>query len=98
MHMSPLGQSGHVQCNGMSALCQSRHLAPQQNNPLFDHRIGAGQERSRNFDAQRLGRLHVDDEFEFGRQLDRHIGRLLTFENAADINAAWRNRSVKLDP
>jgi hypothetical protein len=31
----------------MSALCQSRHLASQQNNSLFDHLVGAGKQRRR---------------------------------------------------
>jgi hypothetical protein len=52
---------------------------------LFDHLVGAREQRRRNFDAQRLRRLQVDDQFEFGRLLNRQISRLGTFENAVDV-------------
>src|ERR1017187_2583548 len=36
-------QVGHC---GMSKTCQSRHFAPQQNRPLLDHLVGAGEHGS----------------------------------------------------
>ncbi|MGB7615808.1 MAG: hypothetical protein WBM06_02480 [Pseudolabrys sp.] len=33
---------------------------------LFDHLVGLSEERGRNFDPERFGRLQVDDELEFG--------------------------------
>ena len=42
----------------------------------FDHLVGAGEQRRRNGDAERPGRLQVDDELEFGRLLDRQVLRL----------------------
>jgi hypothetical protein len=41
---------------------------------LFD--VGAGEHRPGNGKTERLGALQVDDKLEFGRLLDRNIGRL----------------------
>jgi hypothetical protein len=41
---------------------------------LFDHLVGAKQERFGNCETERLGCLQVDDEFEFGWLLDRNVG------------------------
>ena len=40
--------------------------------------VGGGQQRFRNGEAERLGGLEVDDEFEFRRLLDRQVGGFLT--------------------
>src|SRR6516225_1039226 len=53
----------------------------------FDHLVSAGEQRCGNFDAERLSRLQVDDEFESSRQLDRHLGWFLAVEDAADVDA-----------
>ena len=44
---------------------------------LFDHLVGAADQRQRNGEAERLGSLQVDDKLDFGGLLDRQIGRLL---------------------
>jgi len=43
---------------------------------LLNHLVGAREQRRRNGDAERPGRLQVDDELEFGRLLDRQVLRL----------------------
>jgi hypothetical protein len=54
---------------------------------LFDHLVGAGDERRRHVETDRLGCLQVDDELELHCPQNRQVGRLLAFENAAGVNA-----------
>jgi hypothetical protein len=46
---------------------------------LFDHLVRAGEQRWRQIEAERLRRTGIDNQLEFGRLLNRQIGRLLTF-------------------
>jgi len=42
----------------------------------FDHLVGAGEQRRRHFEADRVRHDQVNDEVELGRLLDRKIGGL----------------------
>src|SRR5690348_13526390 len=53
----------------------------------FDNLVGANKQRRRYGEAERLCSLHIDDEFELGRLLDRQIGRLGASENFIDVVA-----------
>src|SRR6266404_6836108 len=61
----------------------SRRREPTSFNQLFR----SGEQRRRNFEAQRLGSLEVDHQLEFGRLHDREVGGLLTFEDPTGVDA-----------
>src|SRR5262249_46029802 len=50
----------------------------------FDHLVGAGEQRGRDGEANRLGGRQVDDKFELGRLLHGDIGRLRPAQNLID--------------
>jgi hypothetical protein len=52
----------------MSVRCQNR-----KSPTLFDHLVGAAEQRRGDIDAECLGSLQVDRQFELGRKLDWQI-------------------------
>ena len=66
------------------AMCQKLPCGAA-NTSLFDHLVGAGEQRRRHFQAKRLGGLEIDGQFVFGGHLHRQVGRLLAPENAVDV-------------
>jgi hypothetical protein len=59
--------------------------APQKTAPLFDHLVGAGEERRRHGEAKLLRSLEIDHQLVFGRRLHRQVGWLLTLEDAVNV-------------
>ena len=59
----------------------------QQTAQLFDYLVGAGDERRRHVQAERLCCLHVDHQFVLRRYLHWKVSRLLALENAIGL---WR--------
>jgi hypothetical protein len=51
---------------------------------LFNHLVGCSEERLRHSEAEYLGGRQIDDEVEFGRLLDRNVGRFGTAQNFVD--------------
>src|SRR6266702_8720381 len=54
---------------------------------LFDHLVNTSAQGPRHFEAERLQRLEIDDQLEFGRPHDRQIGGFLALENPASVDA-----------
>src|SRR3984893_12375366 len=54
---------------------------------LLDHLVGAGEDRWRDGQAERLGGLEIDHQLECGRLLDRQIGGLGALEDSSGVNA-----------
>src|SRR5215813_8309108 len=50
----------------------------------FDHLVGAGEQRRRNGEVERLRSSYVDARDELRRKLNRQVGGLAAFENSID--------------
>src|SRR4051812_24893925 len=61
----------------------------------FDDLVGAGEERLRHGEAERLRGLEVDYQLEFGRLLDRQIGRPLGVEDLSYVAAELVKRAAE---
>src|ERR1700730_1592810 len=77
---------------GTSRSCQLRTPALQQQrwtgcNDLLDNLVGAGEQRRRHVDAERLGGYKIDDHFESRRLHHWKVGGLLALNDAAGIEA-----------
>src|SRR5271165_3289081 len=66
---------------------KGRESRPDAAFASFDDLVGAGEDRLRHGQAERLGGLQIDDQLEGGRLLDRQIGGLGALENLSGINA-----------
>ena len=64
-------------------------------NDLLDHLVGAGEQRRRHFQANRLRHDQVNDEVELGRLLDRKLGGLRPPQNLVDQVAGAPLKSMK---
>src|SRR5262244_685957 len=50
----------------------------------LDHLVGAGDDRRRHVDAERLRGLEIDDHLDLGRKFDRQIAGLRALQNLID--------------
>src|ERR1019366_10554254 len=70
---------------------------------LLDHLVGAGKQRFRDREAERLGGGQVDDKIESGRELDRNVAGLRAAQNLVHIlgcapEQSWKMWSVRQQP
>jgi hypothetical protein len=77
-------------------MCQEATYAPQQTAPLFDHLVGAGEQRWRHGEAERPGGLGIDDQFELTRLHDRQVRGLRALEDTIDIGVELPSRDDEL--
>src|SRR5262245_9930291 len=87
-------------CHGRMTLAASGHVTLEPpSNDMSRRRVHSitslARARSRrwDFDAQTLGGLQIDDQFEFRRQRDWQVGWLLALENPAGVDT---NLSIRI--
>jgi hypothetical protein len=83
--MSPPASCGHAAPHALSSYVPEPVVSRCSKRQLLDDLVDAGEQHRRNFEAECLGSLKIDDELEFGCLLDRQITRLFAFEDAIDI-------------
>src|SRR5215475_9810203 len=74
------------------------NAAQQKKKPLFDHFVGAGEQRGRYCEIKRLRGLEIDDELKFGGLLNRELVRFSSLENTINISRSLLPQGVIVDP
>src|SRR5215831_1676315 len=83
--MSALGANRTGQDGGNA---NSRLVHRNKTASLFDHLVGAGEQGRRDFEANRLRGLEIQDKLEFRGLLDRKVTGLGALQNLVDASTA----------
>jgi hypothetical protein len=75
-----LGRQPYVPVEEPCTASQPGLMQRSKKHSLFDHLVGAGEQRGRHVETKRLCSLEVDDNIETGRLLDRYFTGLGTLE------------------
>jgi hypothetical protein len=79
----PIATASVLATNGRDVPIASLTQCSRQS--LFDHLVGAGEQRWRHREAERLRSLEIDHQFVLGRVLHRQVARFLALEDAIDV-------------
>jgi hypothetical protein len=74
-----------IEADSSAATCKLPSTRTYARGPLLNHLVGAGEQCARNRKAKLLGGLQIDDEFEFGRLVDRDVTRFGPVEDLVHI-------------
>src|SRR5215471_7495502 len=79
-------ESGHVRCTRPCPLWANSGLMQcSKKSSLFDHLVGAGEQRRWHGEAERLGGREIDHQLEFRGLLNRKIAGLRALENLVHV-------------
>ena len=78
---------GRVGCCAPAKQPHAPPISVMNSRRLFDHLVGAREQRRGHFEAERLGSLEIDDQLDFRGLHDRQVGGLFTLENATRVKS-----------
>ena len=75
----------------MFAMCQKQTFCTAERRSLFDHLVGAAEERRRYFQTNCFRSPEVDHELKFRRLHYWQVGRLSSLQNLSGVDALLAN-------
>src|SRR5262245_42391166 len=66
--------------------------------PSFDHLVGAGEQRRRHVEAERVGSFEIDYQLVLYRELRRQVPRFCSLKDAINVRRALTERIDRIWP